>query len=293
MTKLPAALSAQSPARRRELQAALSRPGAFVFLHSATGDAAVFARDRASGQGGTALPICRLSRAEIDLLSASGAIHRTGEGRLGVRYLPCGAAPRRMAGREGAQCATGRTAADRRKAKFLQAERYFKSPDDAKPQAITVNLGESPLGWLSRRKDAQGRPFLPEASVAAGERLRMDFERAQLGPSVTQDWRRFLTAGATASAVPGAVREVDGGAEAARKRVMAALDELGPDLGDAVFRTCCFLEGLESVERALNWSARSGKIVLRIALHRLADYYARLDRPKHAENQIEERESAA
>jgi len=38
-------------------------------------------------------------------------------------------------------------------------------------------------------------------------------------------------------------------------------------------RCCCYLQGLEIVEKRMGWSARSGKIVLRIALQRLRRHY--------------------
>lgn len=57
---------------------------------------------------------------------------------------------------------------------------------------------------------------------------------------------------------------------------MAALSDLGPGLGDVALRCCCFLEGLEQAEKRLGWSARSGKIVLRIALQRLKRHYDEL-----------------
>ena len=55
-------------------------------------------------------------------------------------------------------------------------------------------------------------------------------------------------------------------------RVAKAMEALGPGLSDIVFRICCFLEGLETAEKRLGWSARSGKVVLKIALERLRHY---------------------
>jgi hypothetical protein len=66
---------------------------------------------------------------------------------------------------------------------------------------------------------------------------------------------------------------MDGASGAARERVAAALRDLGPGLGDVVLRVCCYLEGLEVAERRMGWAARSGKIVLRIALQRLRRHY--------------------
>jgi hypothetical protein len=133
------------------------------------------------------------------------------------------------------------------------------------------NLAESPLAGLARRKDKDGKPFLSETLVAAGERLREDFELAQMGPRVTQNWDRFLTAGTDGGSLSADQRAT--GPEGARARVSAALRDLGPGLGDVVLRCCCFLEGMEVAEKRMGWSARSGKIVLRIALQRLKRHY--------------------
>ncbi|MDO5657161.1 MAG: DUF6456 domain-containing protein [Paracoccus sp. (in: a-proteobacteria)] len=142
-------------------------------------------------------------------------------------------------------------------------------PEDGKRKRMRVNLAESPLMLLARRRDASGAPFLAPELVTAGERLREDFEVAQMGPRVTQNWDRFLTAGVSESPFSGRM----GGSEKARDRVAAALRELGPGMGDLVLRVCCFLEGLEMTERRLGWSARSGKVVLKLALERLARHY--------------------
>ncbi len=141
---------------------------------------------------------------------------------------------------------------------------------DGGSERVRVNLVESPVAMLSRRKGADGKPFLSADLVAVAERLREDFELAQMGPRIAQNWDRFLT---------GSSRGQFGGAgpaegpRGARERVAAALRDLGPGLGDVVLRCCCFLEGLEATERRMGWSARSGKIVLRIALIRLKRHY--------------------
>ena len=134
---------------------------------------------------------------------------------------------------------------------------------------VRVNLRESPLTMLGRKKDSNGKPFLSPELLQAGERLREDFELSQMGPRITQNWDRFLTAGVSGGFQSAGV----GGSDAAAQRMSFALTTLGVGLGDIALRCCCFLEGLEAAEKRMGWSARSGKIVLRIALQRLRRHY--------------------
>jgi len=126
---------------------------------------------------------------------------------------------------------------------------------------------ESPLVGLARRRDKGGNPFLNKSLVSVGERLREDFELSQPGADVAEDWRAALTDSPKHPLAPATM--------AARTRVVEALDDLGPGLADVALQCCCFLEGLEITEKRMGWSARSGKIVLRIALQRLALHYER------------------
>src|SRR5436305_2000873 len=56
------------------------------------------------------------------------------------------------------------------------------APGERSIRSITVNLTESPLGWLLSRGLVSRRQY------DAGERLRSDWERAQLAPRVTMTW---------------------------------------------------------------------------------------------------------
>jgi hypothetical protein len=148
-------------------------------------------------------------------------------------------------------------------------EREVQTEDG--PRRIRYNVAESPVAALGRKRDKDGKPYLEAELVRVAERLREDFELAQMGPRVAQNWDRFLTAGDRGGFRPdGGMAE---GPRAARDRVAAALRDLGPGLGDVALRVCCFLEGIESAERRMGWAARSGKIVLRIALQRLKRHY--------------------
>ncbi|MEM6760601.1 MAG: DUF6456 domain-containing protein [Pseudomonadota bacterium] len=150
-------------------------------------------------------------------------------------------------------------------------EREVRDDDTERTRRVRYNLAESPLTALARRRDRDGQPFLSDELVSAGERLREDFELSQMGPRVAQDWERFALGSARGSFASDS--GVGSGSDAARARLSAALTFLGPGLSDVVLRCCCFLEGLETAEKKLGWSARSGKIVLRIALLRLKSHY--------------------
>lgn len=60
---------------------------------------------------------------------------------------------------------------------------------------------------------------------------------------------------------------------AARQRFDAAVKAAGPGLSDILWRVVCAGEGLPGAERALGWPARSGKLVLGLALDRVAGFY--------------------
>ncbi|MDD7970867.1 DUF6456 domain-containing protein [Roseinatronobacter alkalisoli] len=130
---------------------------------------------------------------------------------------------------------------------------------------------ESPVSILARRREKSGEMFLHPALVSAAERLREDFAMAQLDGMALQPSEQFVKA-LEDRRLHGA-NIAKPGTRAARLRVQDVLRELGPGLADIALRCCCHLEGVESAENALGWSARSGKIVLRIALQRLKRHY--------------------
>ena len=131
-------------------------------------------------------------------------------------------------------------------------------------RSVTVNLAESPLGWLHARGHISDRQY------DAGEKLRSDWERANLAPNITMRWNAAPVSGRRG----GSAMLTESEAQlSAKQRFEKAIDHLGRDLNDIAWRTICGGEGVPAAEKNLGWPARSGKIVLKIALDRLADYY--------------------
>ena len=60
---------------------------------------------------------------------------------------------------------------------------------------------------------------------------------------------------------------------AAKQRFDKALEAAGKGLQDVLWRVVCAGEGLPDAEKSLGWPARSGKLVLKLALDRVADFY--------------------
>jgi hypothetical protein len=136
---------------------------------------------------------------------------------------------------------------------------------------VALNAAESPLDWLRRRRGPDGEPLIDEACFQAGERLRRDLTFAAMLPPVTANWE-----GAVANKTRGGAPEPAAAthrAVAARLRVRQAFEALGPDFADLLIDLCGFLKGLEEIERDRSWPARSGKVVVKLALARLADHY--------------------
>ena len=132
-------------------------------------------------------------------------------------------------------------------------------------RSVTVNIAESPLGWLF------SRGFVTQRQFDAGERLRWDWERAQLAPRVTMLWDAAPVArsrGATSVQPDLSDAQID-----AKRRFDAAIACAGPGLADILWRVVCAGEGMRDAETALGWPARAGKLVLSFALDRVADYY--------------------
>lgn len=143
----------------------------------------------------------------------------------------------------------------------LTSEGPTRRPPRAGGRSVTVNLAESPLTWLHARGHLSDRRF------AAGEKLRADWERAQLAPSVTSRWDPVRISGGERGLTPGE-RQI-----AAKDRFDGAIVAAGSGLSDILWRVACAGEGLPQAERALAWPARSGKLVLGLALDRVADFY--------------------
>ena len=137
-------------------------------------------------------------------------------------------------------------------------------------RVVEIDEAESPLAWLRRRRDKSGRPMIDDDAFVAGERFRADLTVAMMLPRVTVDWNSIGGGGGGGQSGPAAATDA---ALAARQRVNTASKAIGGDFAGLLIDVCGFLKGLEAVERERDWPARSAKVVLNLALRRLAEHY--------------------
>jgi len=156
---------------------------------------------------------------------------------------------------------------------FQDQHRSLKTKKSIDGRRVTENERESPLVWLRKRRDKNGAPLIDDQQFSAGERLRAEFDRAQLMPRTSSNWSAAINQKAKRGASANGLADAMDAALAARDRINNALRAVGSDLSGVLVDVCCFLKGLEAVERERQWPPRSAKIVLTIALNRLADHY--------------------
>ena len=136
---------------------------------------------------------------------------------------------------------------------------------------VRMDQAESPLVWLARRKGRDQKPLIAAEQLLAGERLRADFTRAHLTPRMTANWD--VAAPQSKRRANDSATMLADTAVAARQRVQHALKAAGPEFAGLLLDVCCFLKGLDDVERERRWPPRSAKIVLQLGLDRLARHY--------------------
>lgn len=151
---------------------------------------------------------------------------------------------------------------------IIEGRRLVTEPDGR--QAVkAVNLGESPIAWLARRRDGRGEAWLSLAEIAAAEKLRDDFVVAGTVGRLTMAW----DAGPKARGGRGPGVDPAERARGAKARIAAALTAVGPGLKEILEHVCFAGSALEAAERSLGLPRRAGKAVLKLALGRLARHY--------------------
>lgn len=150
----------------------------------------------------------------------------------------------------------------------IEARREVAAPEGHRAMR-TVNLGESPIAWLARRRDGSGAAWLSPPEIAAAEKLREDFTLAGTVGRLTMAW----DAGPKARGGRGPGVEPAERGRAAKDRIAQALTAVGPGLREILEHVCFAGTALEAAERDLGLPRRSGKAVLKLALQRLAGHY--------------------
>jgi hypothetical protein len=148
---------------------------------------------------------------------------------------------------------------------------------EGKAQIVALNLDESPLAALMRRKGKDGASFLNIDEYNAGERLRADFTKGMLMQRVSANWSAAVSGGRRGG--NDGLANLTDQSLASRQRLEKALEAVGPELSGILIDICCFLKGVEQVELERRWPQRSAKLLLKAALGSLARHYNPAPKP--------------
>lgn len=228
---------------------------------------AVLARERAGGFGVYAnndrrrRSLVRLSAFEVRTLAAEGAIEAAG-----ADAYVLSAAGRARAARDAA----------------APGEAYAGQHGEIVDRPVIDGEGEVRFarGYeadrvvrrLSLLRDGAGRAWLDRTELSAAARLKADWERGEIGLVRGSDWSAPPNGSAPRSA--NAQDSLMAARCDAQRRFTDALAALAPPLRIVVERVVLREQGLEALERAESWPARSGKLALKLALAQLAEAYA-------------------
>ena len=151
---------------------------------------------------------------------------------------------------------------------------------DGVEKHVVIDHHESPLTWLHKRKNKNGHPLIDKHQFASGERLRASYEKALMPSQITQNWDRLASSLSKHNKNNLKELTLSEAALSAKQNYMKALDAVGPELSGILIDICCEQRGLEDAEKRNGWPKRSGKVILGIALTRLARHYGFISTPK-------------
>ncbi len=144
---------------------------------------------------------------------------------------------------------------------------------NGEPVTLEVNAAESPLRRLYARRGADGRRFLDDVEFRAGERLRLSATKAHMMPRITPGYDAAFASRRKRGGAFGGYENATHFVLRERRQFRRALEAVGPEMANVLLDICCFLKGLEQVEKERGWPARSAKVVLKLALRALARHY--------------------
>jgi hypothetical protein len=256
------------------LLSALARPGAVLTVSGNPQDPVATV---VLGRTGEPDPCGAFSAEDVEAAAAHGWIEAASDG-WGWKITRAGASVVRAARALGTAARAAASSPD--------ASRPVDRPRESRPTA-TREAGGS-LAWLHSRRDKDGQPMISAEQLAAGERLAGDLWRARMTPRVTSVWTGVPGDTGARRAAPGAGIDIADAVIAAKVRVERALKAAGPEFAGPLIDVCGHMLGLDDIERMNALPMRSGKMLLRTALTRLARHYGLLP-PEHGEAEIARR----